>query len=52
MTSIPRRDRLIVALDVPNANDAKALVEKLGPAVSFYKVGLELYAAAGPYFVT
>jgi orotidine-5'-phosphate decarboxylase len=50
MTSvIPRRDRLIVALDVPNANDAKALVEKLGPTVAFYKVGLELFMAGG-YF--
>jgi orotidine-5'-phosphate decarboxylase len=49
VTSIPRRDRLIVALDVPNANDAKVLVEKLGPAVSFYKVGLELFMAGG-YF--
>jgi orotidine-5'-phosphate decarboxylase len=46
---IPRRDRLIVALDVPNASDAKALVERLGPAVSFYKVGLELFMAGG-YF--
>ncbi|HWI35240.1 MAG TPA: orotidine-5'-phosphate decarboxylase [Burkholderiales bacterium] len=49
MTSIPRRDRLIVALDVPNADDAKALVEQLGTAVSFYKVGLELFMAGG-YF--
>ena len=49
MSMIPRRDRLIVALDVPNASDAKALVEKLGPAVSFYKVGLELFMAGG-YF--
>jgi orotidine-5'-phosphate decarboxylase len=47
--SIPRRDRLIVALDVPTANDAKALVEKLGPTASFYKVGLELFMAGG-YF--
>ena len=49
MSSIPRRERLIVALDVPTANDAKALVEKLGPAASFYKVGLELFMAGG-YF--
>src|SRR3954466_53507 len=46
---IPRRDRLIVALDVPTASDAKALVEKLGPAASFYKVCLELFMAGG-YF--
>ena len=49
MSSIPRRDRLIVALDVPTADDAKALVEKLGPAAAFYKVGLELFMAGG-YF--
>ena len=47
--AIPRRERLIVALDVPNAADARALVERLGPAASFYKVGLELFMAGG-YF--
>ena len=46
---IPRRERLIVALDVPAYDDARALVERLGPAVSFYKVGLEL-ATSGRYF--
>ena len=49
MTEIARRERLIVALDVPDAADAKALVEKLGPAACFYKVGLELFMAGG-YF--
>lgn len=43
---------LIIALDVPSANEAWAIVRKLGDAVSFYKVGLELYAAAGPEFVS
>ena len=33
-------DRLIVALDVPNALDGLALAEKLGESVSFYKIGL------------
>jgi orotidine-5'-phosphate decarboxylase len=46
---VARRDRLIVALDVPNAADARALVEKLGPSACFYKVGLELFMAGG-YF--
>jgi len=36
------RDRLIVALDVPALRDAEALVEKLGDAVSFYKIGYQL----------
>jgi orotidine-5'-phosphate decarboxylase len=38
-----------VALDVPTAAEARALAEKLGDAVRFYKVGLELFSAAG-YF--
>src|SRR5690349_6294030 len=49
MRSIPRRERLIVALDVPHAAEARALVERLGPAACFYKVGLELFVSAG-YF--
>jgi orotidine-5'-phosphate decarboxylase len=47
--TMPRNERLIVALDVPNAEEAKGLVEKLGSAVSFYKIGLELFTAGG-YF--
>jgi orotidine-5'-phosphate decarboxylase len=39
--------RLIVALDVPTADEARAMVEGLGEAVSFYKVGLELLATDG-----
>src|SRR5437764_9310801 len=49
MNTIPRRERLIVALDVPSAAEARALVERLGPAARFYKVGLELFVSAG-YF--
>lgn len=49
MKQIPRAQRLIVALDVPSAADARALVEKLGDSVKFYKVGLELFSAPG-YF--
>lgn len=44
-------ERLIVALDVPNAAEADQLVEQLGEAVSFYKVGFELFVAAGPAVV-
>jgi len=39
--------RLIVPLDVPTTDDARRLVETLGEAVSFYKVGLELFASDG-----
>ncbi len=49
MNPIPRHERLIAALDVPDAAQARALVEKLGDAVRFYKIGLELSSAAG-YF--
>src|SRR5687768_11865973 len=49
MSQIPRDERLIVALDVRDAADARALVGKLGDAVRFYKVGLELAMAPG-YF--
>lgn len=45
------RDRIIVALDKPDAASALALVDRLGPACTFYKVGLELYTAAGPAVV-
>lgn len=47
MNPIPRSERLIVALDVPDAAQARALVNKLGDAVRFYKVGLELFSAPG-----
>lgn len=42
-------DRLIVALDVAEAEAAKALVRQLGDSVNFYKIGLELFMAGG-YF--
>jgi orotidine-5'-phosphate decarboxylase len=41
------RDRLIVALDVPSVTAAAALVERLGDAVSFYKIGYQLAYAGG-----
>ena len=49
MSAIPRSERLIVALDVPSAKQARALAEELGDAVRFYKIGLELFTAEG-YF--
>jgi len=49
MTPIPPAERLIVALDVATPNEAKALVERLGDAARFYKLGLELFMAGG-YF--
>ncbi|MDP3856843.1 MAG: orotidine-5'-phosphate decarboxylase [Stagnimonas sp.] len=45
--AIPTHERLICALDVPDANAARALVKQLGDAVSFYKIGMELCMAPG-----
>src|SRR5262245_43612142 len=45
------RNPIIVALDVDSAEEARALVRRIGPAISFYKVGMELYCAAGMDFV-
>jgi orotidine-5'-phosphate decarboxylase len=39
--------RLIVPLDLPDIDQARAMVEAIGEAVSFYKVGLELFASGG-----
>ena len=47
--SVPSRQRLIVALDVPTTEAAKRLVDTLGDSVEFYKIGLELFMARG-YF--
>ena len=46
---IPSQDRLIFALDVPGPGPARQLVETLGDAVTFYKIGLELFMA-GDYY--
>jgi orotidine-5'-phosphate decarboxylase len=40
-------DRLIVAMDVPNALDGLKLAETLGDAVSFYKIGLGMLTGGG-----
>jgi orotidine-5'-phosphate decarboxylase len=42
------RKRLIVALDVPDAASAEALVARLEDTCQWFKVGLELFVAAGP----
>jgi orotidine-5'-phosphate decarboxylase len=46
---IPNKDRLIFALDVADTETARELVEQLGDAVTFYKLGLELCMSGG-YF--
>ncbi|MBS1200908.1 MAG: orotidine 5-phosphate decarboxylase [Proteobacteria bacterium] len=47
--SIPARERLIFALDVPDADAARRLADRLGDSVQFYKLGLELFMSGG-YF--
>ncbi len=44
------RDRVIVALDVPDVSAAKAVVETLGDRATFYKVGYELAFVGGLAF--
>lgn len=48
-SDIHPQDRLIFAMDVPDADQARALAEQLGDSVRFYKLGLELLMAGG-YF--
>lgn len=47
MSPTPVDDRLIVALDVPNAVAGLALAEQLGDAVGFYKIGLGMLTGGG-----
>lgn len=42
------RQRLIVALDVPDAGAASVLLDRLDDTCAWFKVGLELFVAAGP----
>jgi len=47
MKDIPARERLIFALDVADPDAARELVTRLGDAVQFYKIGLELCMSRG-----
>jgi orotidine-5'-phosphate decarboxylase len=49
--NIPPRERLIVALDMPDVARAQKLVDALGDHVNFYKVGMELAYGGGLEFV-
>jgi orotidine-5'-phosphate decarboxylase len=50
--SLAPRDRLIVALDIPDVGVARRLVERIGERVVFYKVGMELAYGGGLAFVS
>ncbi len=47
----PMHNPIIVALDVPTVNKALALAEQLAPVVGAFKIGSELFTAAGPDLV-
>jgi orotidine-5'-phosphate decarboxylase len=49
---MPAENPLIIALDVDTVEQAFALINDLGPAAGFYKIGMELYAAGGMQFVS
>jgi orotidine-5'-phosphate decarboxylase len=51
MSKIIARDRLIFALDVPSVMEAERLLDRLQGHISFVKIGIELYTAAGPEMV-
>ena len=44
---MPQDDRLIVALDVPNALEGLQLAQRLGDAIGFYKIGLGMLTGGG-----
>jgi orotidine-5'-phosphate decarboxylase len=46
-SDIAPKDRLIVALDLPDMEAAEAMVKRLGDSVTFYKIGYQLAYAGG-----
>jgi orotidine-5'-phosphate decarboxylase len=51
LQSAPMQNPIIVALDVPTAEQAIALAQQVAPAVGAFKIGSELFTAAGPEIV-
>jgi orotidine-5'-phosphate decarboxylase len=49
--SVAMQNPIIVALDVPTADQAIALAQQVAPAVGAFKIGSELFTAAGPEIV-
>ncbi|HEX9706771.1 MAG TPA: orotidine-5'-phosphate decarboxylase [Steroidobacteraceae bacterium] len=47
--AVPARERLIFAMDVPTADEARRLADTLGDSVAFYKLGLELFMSGGAF---
>ncbi len=51
LTSLPARERLIVALDVSSAEEARELVTAVGDSAATFKIGKQLFTAEGPALV-
>jgi orotidine-5'-phosphate decarboxylase len=49
--SIPPKEKIIVAIDTPDAPSSLRLVESLGDTVGWVKIGLQLFTAEGPSIV-
>lgn len=45
------QEKIFLALDVPGAEEARRLIERIGDEAASYKVGLQLFCAAGPGFI-
>jgi len=50
-SSIKTKDRIIVALDVETAGEARAIVREIGDKAGAFKIGSQLFTSAGPGFV-
>jgi orotidine-5'-phosphate decarboxylase len=50
-SSIAAKDKIIVPLDVPSVAAARELIKAIGGSVGFFKVGNQLFTAAGPDIV-
>ncbi len=50
-SDIPAKERLVFALDVPTAQAAEALLDRVHETVGVIKIGLELFTSEGPAFV-
>jgi orotidine-5'-phosphate decarboxylase len=50
-SSMAAKDKIIVPLDVPTVDAARRLVRQLGGIIGFFKVGCQLFTAAGPSIV-
>ena len=49
--ALKAKDRIIVALDVESADEARRMIGEIGDAAGAYKIGLQLFTSAGPSFV-